>query len=74
MDTLYKAGALLYTQVACVVRLAVLLPRLLLSNVMQQQTPPAHPGTTFYEGKVTHVRRRPVENSFEWVAMQLSTA
>ncbi|WIA12448.1 hypothetical protein OEZ85_012483 [Tetradesmus obliquus] len=33
---------------------------------MQQQTPAAHPGATFYEGKVTHVRRRPVENSFEY--------
>lgn len=65
MDTLYKAGALLYTQVISLARMALLLPRLLLSNAMQQQTPAAHPGATFYEGKVTHVRRRPVENSFE---------
>jgi hypothetical protein len=65
MDTVYKAASLLYTQVSSVVRLVFLLPRLLLSNATQQRTPPAHAGATFYEGKVTHVRRRPVENSFE---------
>jgi hypothetical protein len=65
MDTLYKAASLLYTQVSCVVRVVFLVPQLLLSNATQQRPPPAHPGATFYEGKVTHVRRRPVENSFE---------
>eukprot|EP00882_Tetradesmus_deserticola_P033600 GHRQ01038398.1.p3 GENE.GHRQ01038398.1~~GHRQ01038398.1.p3 ORF type:complete len:120 (+),score=41.73 GHRQ01038398.1:319-678(+) len=66
MDTVYKAGALLYTQITSLVRLAVLLPQLLLSNAIQQQPPPAHPGAMFYEGKVTHIRRRPVHNSFEY--------
>jgi hypothetical protein len=65
MDALYKAAALLYTQASSLIRMVVLLPQLLVSNTMQQQMPPAHPGATFYEGKVTHVRRRPVENSFE---------
>lgn len=65
MDTLYKAGSLVYTQISSVARLAALLPRLVVTNGLGQQRQQPEPGCTFYEGKVVHVRRKPVENSFE---------
>lgn len=63
MDTVYKAGSLICTQISSVCRIAALLPHLLIKNATQQQPQP-HPGITYYEGTVTHMRRRPVENSF----------
>lgn len=46
MDVVYKGGSLLYTQLSTVARMALSLPRYVLANLMQQQSPAAelHPG------------------------------
>eukprot|EP00878_Enallax_costatus_P024533 GHUV01026186.1.p1 GENE.GHUV01026186.1~~GHUV01026186.1.p1 ORF type:complete len:306 (+),score=57.17 GHUV01026186.1:617-1534(+) len=66
MDTVYKAFSLLYTQITSVARIITLLPRLVAANACKQSSLQPEAGCTYYEGKVMHVRRRPVENSFEY--------
>jgi hypothetical protein len=67
MDLVLKGGALIYTQVTSAARVAALFPSYLLLNAaaQHQSTAAAEAGITYYTGKVTHARRRPVENSFE---------
>jgi hypothetical protein len=65
MDVLFKGGALLYTQVTSVARLAAELPLLVVANAFARGQPVPEPGCTWLEGTVRHARRRPVANSFE---------
>lgn len=65
MDAVYKAFSLLYTQITSVARITALLPRLAAANAFKRTILLPEAGCTFYEGKVIHVRRKPVENSFE---------
>lgn len=64
-DAVLKAGALLGCQIASTARLAAQLPWLLWQNATQRATPAPEQGATYYEGRVAHIRRRPVENKFE---------
>eukprot|EP00879_Flechtneria_rotunda_P033050 GHRR01036572.1.p1 GENE.GHRR01036572.1~~GHRR01036572.1.p1 ORF type:complete len:149 (+),score=36.68 GHRR01036572.1:182-628(+) len=67
MDVIYKAGSLLYTHLSSILRVAAELPYYLVANATQkQQHLEPHSGCTYYAGKVTHIRRRPVKNSFKY--------
>jgi len=65
MDVLYKGTSLLLTQITTAARIALSLPRYVIANATQQTADSPHPGATYYEGKVIHSRRQPVQNSFE---------
>lgn len=76
MDVLYKGGALLATQLICVARILLALPVALLHALLVHPVKEwlhargigsghADAGCVFYEGVVTHARRRPVGNAFE---------
>lgn len=73
MDVVYKGGALLWTQASSAARILLALPlcvaRLAL-GLAGGQLPGGSPaaggaGCAFYEGVVTHARKRPVANAFE---------
>ena len=64
MDVLYKGAALLYSQVSATTRMLLAAPQYVAGNawtsVIEEDK-----GCTYYEGIVTHCRRRPVVNDFE---------
>lgn len=62
MDVAAKGGSLLLTQLCSVARMLLDLPACAWAAL---GPPEDEPGCTFYEGVVTHCRKRPVANSFE---------
>lgn len=70
MDVVYKGGALLWTQISSVARILLALPLCLAQNALDwifsrsSSSLPAG-SCVFYEGVVTHARKRPVANAFE---------
>lgn len=63
--------SLLWTQFSCLLAIMVQLPMAMLNSSWTKETFDRDVATTrkkctFYEGEVTHVRRRPVQNSFKY--------
>jgi hypothetical protein len=64
MDVLYKGGALLYSQISGTARTLLAAPKYIAGNALTSAVE-EDIGCTYYEGIVTHCRRRPVVNEFE---------
>jgi hypothetical protein len=71
MDVVYKGGSLLATQISGVARILLALPAALLRCAWLAvagepwRSSGGGGGAVFYEGAVTHARKRPVANAFE---------
>jgi hypothetical protein len=69
MDVLYKGGDLVWTQISSVARILLALPICVLQNayscVWGADSSVPSGSCVFYEGVVTHARKRPVANAFE---------
>ena len=67
MDVLYKGGSLLYTQISSCVGILLTLPACILACIWRPaaRSDGESGSCLFYEGVVTHARKRPVANTFE---------
>ncbi len=70
MDVVYKLASLLATQATAAARMVLALPVILARLATARTAAPAQQqrddgSCTFYEGTVSHVRRRPVVNQFQ---------
>lgn len=67
MDVVYKAGSLLATQAGCLLAVFGALPGCLWRAAwpVRRRIDEEDGSCVFYEGVVTHCRKRPVANAFE---------